>query len=317
MLIPKALPAKHNFTSPGICVINEPRYHSTDHSNASAGHVHRQPIKSAWITGMSLITLFGGYHTFSFSNVLLFAITTGTVLCLGHSLGMHRRLIHNSYACPNWLEKVLVWLGALVGLGGPTVMIKTHDIRDWAQRQPDCHDYFAHRQSFLRDAFWQMHCDVTLHNPPKFELEERVKQDSFYQFLDQTWMLQQLPVALIFFIFGGWDWVIWGICARVAVSVTGHWLVGYFAHRQGHRDWHIEGAGVQGHNVKYMGLLTFGECWHNNHHAFPGSAKLGLYKGQIDPGWWVLKVFEQAGLAWDIKTPVDLPFRKTLKRITS
>ena len=75
---------------------------------------------------------------------------------------------------------------------------------------------------------------------------------------------------------------------RVAASVTGHWLVGYFAHNRGPRSWHLEGAGVQGYNVPYCGLITMGEAWHNNHHAFPGSARLGLREGEIDPGWWVL-----------------------------
>ena len=70
--------------------------------------------------------------------------------------------------------------------------------------------------------------------------------------------------------------------------MTGHWLVGYFAHNRGPRSWHIEGAGVQGYNVPYCGLITMGEAWHNNHHAFPGSARLGLRDGETDPGWWVL-----------------------------
>ena len=66
----------------------------------------------------------------------------------------------------------------------------------------------------------------------------------------------------------------------MTASVTGHWLIGYYAHKLGRRSWHIEGAGVQGYNVPYFGLLTMGEAWHNNHHAFPASARLGLNPGQ-------------------------------------
>ena len=65
-------------------------------------------------------------------------------------------------------------------------------------------------------------------------------------------------------------WLVWGIALRVAACVTGHWLVGYFAHNRGPRSWHVEGAGVQGYNVPYCGLITMGEAWHNNHHALPG-----------------------------------------------
>ena len=101
-------------------------------------------------------------------------------------------------------------------------------------------------------------------------------------------MAQQIPWAILFFALGGVPWLVWGIALRVAACVTGHWLVGYFAHNRGPRSWHVEGAGVQGYNVPYCGLITMGEAWHNNHHAFPGSARLGLRDGEIDPGWWVL-----------------------------
>ena len=97
--------------------------------------------------------------------------------------------------------------------------------------------------------------------------------------------------------------------------MTGHWFIGYFAHRSGHRDWYVEGAGVQGYNIKCAGLITFGECWHNNHHAYPGSARLGLNADQVDPGWWVLCFFKRLGLVWGLQTPELLPQRKTIHRL--
>lgn len=114
------------------------------------------------------------------------------------------------------------------------------------------------------------------------------------------------------YLIGGVEWVIWGTCLRVAISVTGHWLIGYFAHNSGHRSWHVNGAGVQGYNIKFCGLITMGECWHNNHHAFPGSAKLGLEKGQSDPGWWVLIILSKIGLVKNLKLVADLEERQEL-----
>ena len=296
---------------------DEPRFIETVETDAVHGRVRWSWSKSLWVTGMYAASLVGGYFTFSLENFLVFVITTSIVLCFGHSLGMHRKLIHNSFECPRWLEYIMVYLGTLVGLGGPITMIYTHDIRDWAQRKPECHDYFAHRQSFLKDAWWQLHCNLELDNPPTLRLEDRVENDRFYQFIERTWMLQQLPWAVLFFLVGGWGWVVWGIFARVAVSVTGHWLIGYFAHRTGHQDWHVSGAGVQGYNIKFTGLITFGECWHNNHHAFPGSAKIGLDTGQSDPGWWVLQGFSRMGLVWNLQTPESLAPRKELIAVTS
>lgn len=286
--------------------------HQTD---ACTGKVIWSPAKSIWITAMYVIALIGGYYTFSFSALMVFLVTSALTLCFGHSLGMHRCLIHRSFECPKWLEYLMVHLGVLVGLAGPWGIMKTHDIRDWAQRQADCHDYFAHRQRFLIDGLWLLHCDVQLQNPPRFEPEAAFVNDRVYHWMEKTWMLQQLPLALLLYGLGGLSWLIWGICVRVAVCVTGHWLIGYFAHNQGHRDWHVEGATVQGYNIKFTALLTMGESWHNNHHAFPGSALLGIEKGQTDPGWWMLKAFEKLGLVWGLKLPADLPARSELKPV--
>jgi stearoyl-CoA desaturase (delta-9 desaturase) len=289
-----------------------PRMFDALDTDAVEGVVRWKPVKSVWIASMTLVALVGGPAYFTWGALALFLATTAVTVCLGHSLGMHRRLIHRSYDCPLWLERLFVYLGTLVGMAGPYGMIRQHDIRDWAQRKPHCHAYLAHRSSFLRDGWWQLHCELQLAHPPKLVIERRVAEDRFYQFIDRTWMAQQLPWAAVFFALGGMPWLVWGIAARVAASVTGHWLVGYFAHNRGPRSWHLEGAGVQGYNVPYCGLITMGEAWHNNHHAFPGSARLGLREGELDPGWWVLAVLARLGLVWGVKTPETLPRRPNL-----
>jgi stearoyl-CoA desaturase (delta-9 desaturase) len=228
---------------------------------------------------------------------------------------MHRRLIHESFECPLWLEHLCVYLGTLVGMAGPIGMVRLHDFRDWAQRQRTCHDYSCHRAGFWRDAWWQLHCRLVLTHPPRFQPEPRIANDRFYAFVERTWMAQQIPWAVLFFALGGWSWVVWGICVRVSVCVTGHWLVGHFAHRKGPQTFIVEGAAAQGHNVRFATLISMGENWHNNHHAYPGSARMGLLPGQVDPGWWLIKVFEWLGLAWDIKTPANLPAREGLRRL--
>jgi fatty-acid desaturase len=289
-----------------------PRMLEADATDAVAGTVAWQPRKSLWITAMTAAALVGGPLCFTWGAFALFLATTATTVCLGHSLGMHRRLIHRSYDCAPWLERLFVYLGTLVGMAGPFGMIRQHDIRDWAQRKSGCHPYLAHRSSMMRDGFWQLHCELHLDQPPVLTIESRVAGDPFYRFLERTWMAQQLPWALLFLAIGGWPWLVWGIAVRVAASVTGHWLVGYFAHNRGARSWHIEGAGVQGYNVPYCGLVTMGEAWHNNHHAFPASARLGLKPGECDPGWWVLCALARSGLVWNVKTPEVLPERPNL-----
>lgn len=288
-----------------------PTIYENSETNAFEGKVIWSPLKSIWVVVMYLFGIYGVLFLSSIGNFLVFLISSAITLCLGHSLGMHRRLIHQSYKCPKWLEYLFVHLGVIVGLAGPFGMVRTHDTRDWAQRQLQCHPYFSHQSSFLKDGFWQIHCDIVLKHPPRFK-EESILDTQFYRFMEKTWMLQQLPLALILYFIGGVEWVIWGTCLRVAISVTGHWLIGYFAHNSGHRSWHVKGAGVQGYNIKFCGLITMGECWHNNHHAFPGSAKLGLEKSQSDPGWWVLIILSKIGLVKNLKLVADLEERQEL-----
>ncbi|MBL4785720.1 MAG: acyl-CoA desaturase [Cohaesibacteraceae bacterium] len=265
---------------------------------------------------MALGWVIMGSLYFSWSSVAVFIGFTATTLCLGHSLGMHRKLIHESFECVPWLEKVMIWCGVLVGLGGPFTMMHMHDMRDWAQRQKNCHPFLSHQSSMTKDFWWQLHCKLHLVYPPNYHLPSKIAKDRFYQFLQQTSLLQQLLPGVVFYVLGGWGWVAWGICGRVTISIFGHWLVGYHAHNIGSRDWHITGAAVQGYNVPAALLFSFGECWHNNHHAFPQSAKMGLYKGQIDPGWVVLKGLMRLGLVYNVKQPKDLPKRPELSRIS-
>lgn len=284
--------------------------------NATDGQVRWAPVKSLWLGSMTLVVLIAGPLVFSWSAFAAFLGLTGVTLLAGHSVGMHRRLIHNSFDCPQWLEYSLVYLGVLVGMSGPFGMMRQHDLRDWAQRKPDCHPFLRHGTSTLRDYWWQIHCDLYLDHPPAFQAEARIRNDRIYLWMERHWMKQQVPLGLILFALGGWGFVVWGIAARVAISVTGHWLVGHFAHDRGAMRWRVNGAGVQGGDVPIAALLSMGESWHNNHHAYPGSAKLGLDADQPDPGWWFIVILRKLGLAWNIKTPETMANRDALQRIS-
>ena len=134
-----------------------------------AGRVVYAPLKSLFLAAMYCAAAYGLVTSLRWETVALFGIKTVAVLLLGHSVGMHRKLIHNSFSCPLWLERLPVYFGVLVSLGGPFTMIRTHDMRDWAQRQDACHDFFAHRRPPLVDAAWQMHCDPAWNAPPRHE----------------------------------------------------------------------------------------------------------------------------------------------------
>jgi stearoyl-CoA desaturase (delta-9 desaturase) len=77
----------------------------------------------------------------------------------------------------------------------------------------------------------------------------------------------------------------------------------------------VDGAGMMGHDVPSFAIPTMGESWHNNHHAFPASARHGLFPGQTDLGFRYIQLLEKLGLAWDIQTPQNLPRRKGLRSL--
>jgi len=274
------------------------------------------PAKSLWYLFHASVWLTVGILQFSWGAVAAFLILSIIILCGGHSIGMHRKLIHDSFDCPLWLARFGAYLGTLVGLGGPFTLMRAHDMRDWAQRQTDCHPFFSQHSSIARDWLWQIHMMLKLDDGPEMIFPDKLTKDLVMIWLQRTVLLQQIPIALALYSLGDWGWVAWGISGRIVISVTGHWLIGWFAHNHGPRDWEQRGHGVQGHNVpgpmKLFGFITFGECWHNNHHAFPESAKLGLMHGQVDPGWWVLCALEKFGLVKNIVQARDLPHNSDL-----
>jgi len=251
------------------------------------GEVRYDPVKSLWFMAMATAAAIGGIATFTWPGFAVF------------------------------LEYTLVYLGVQVGLAGPIGLLRQHELRDYAQRLPACHDYLRHARPFWQDAWWQLHCSLQLRDPPRLTLESRIADDRFYRFLERTWMAQQLPPAVLLFAFGGWGFVFWGVCARVTAGVFGHWIVGFLAHNHGAMNHAVCGAAVQGRNVRFASLLTMGECWHNNHHAFPGSARLGLLHGEWDPGWWALCALRRLGLVWKLRLPSHLETRPEVVRVAS
>lgn len=269
--------------------------------------------KAIWNGGLLAFAVVGGPLFFTWSAFGLFLVSTYLTLLIGHSVGMHRMLIHRAFRCGKPLERLLIYIGVIVGVAGPLGIIKVHDMRDWAQRQARCHDFFAHRRSLLRDLSWQLFYRFRFQRPPVLNIEPEVATNPFNRFLEATWRWQQLPLAVVLFLIGGWPWVVWGVAVRVIVSTAGHWTITYFCHNPGAGRWTVKGAYVQASDLPGLGLLTYGECWHNNHHAFPESARIGLEPGQTDPGWVVIRGLERAGLVWNVGRPRDTSLREDLQ----
>ncbi len=259
--------------------------------------------KVFWFSGHALIAAVCAVYTFSWGTAAVFALLSGVTLCLGHSVGVHRLMIHRSFEVPLGVERTLVYLGSLVGMAGPLELLRAHYERDRMQRAPECHNYFCHQGTLAQDFAYNFFCGFRLPPATSPPAENRASNDGFIRLLEASGRAQQSALALGLYRVGGWPWVVWGVAGRIVVGVFGHWLVAYCCHHGGDRPHVVPGAGVQGSNHLLLGVLSFGEGFHNNHHAFPDSAQMGIERWEFDLGWWCVLALERLGLASGVKRP--------------
>ena len=110
----------------------------------------------------------------------------------------------------------------------------------------------------------------------------------------------QIALASLLLILGGWSWVVWGIFARLVFTYHVTWLVNSAAHFTGYRTYRTADRSV---NSWWVALLSWGEGWHNNHHAFPFSARHGLSWFEFDCTWWTIKLMSALRLVDKVRVP--------------
>jgi len=271
--------------------------------SAVEGKLVIAPLKTFITLTAFLLTAAFAIQTFSWANLALMMGLTITFLWLGDSLGLHRLLIHRSFRCPLWLENILVTCGTLAGLGGPYDAIRIHDERDWAQRQPACHPFFAHANNYPGDLTHQLFFNFKFDHGPVIDTRKGLENRALLEWQTRYWWAPQLILAALLLPFG-WGAVIWGVAVRLTVSLIGHWTGVYLTHRFGTMPHINEGDAVQGRNLPALvTLITFGETLHNNHHAYPRSAKLNYTPHSYDLSYWLIQRLAKVGLAWNILVP--------------
>jgi fatty-acid desaturase len=252
-------------------------------------------------------------RTFSLGALAALLILLFLTACLGWSVGLHRCIIHRSFDCPRWMTYGLAYLGTLAGIGGPCYTYQSHNARDYYQSLPDGPDVSGYRRNFLYSYY-----SLLLRTPYPSGAQPvpvDVRNDAVFRFLDRTNLLNQIPVAFVLYLIGGWPYVIWGVILRIALLFDLFAAVNYFCHTTGYRTFQISGCTHEGRNHIVLGILGMGEGWHNNHHAYPSSARIGLCWWEIDLGYLSILVLQALGLAWEVKTPRNTPLRPHAKRI--
>lgn len=221
----------------------------------------------------------------------LYWITGG----IGITLGFHRLVSHRSFQTPKWLEYCLIFCGTLACQGGPIDWIGLHRIHHkYSDTAPDPHD--------SNRGFWWSHMGWMLYQLPANDdiprYTQDIKDDPFYKFCQNYFILIQVALGLLLYAFGGWPYVIWGIFVRLVVVFHCTWFVNSATHKFGYQRYESHD---NSRNCWWVALLTFGEGWHNNHHAYQFSARHGLAWWEIDTTWITICLLQWLGLARDIK----------------
>jgi stearoyl-CoA desaturase (Delta-9 desaturase) len=241
------------------------------------------------------------------SDIVLL-VTMYSLTALGVTAGFHRMLTHRSFRPHPVVKFILLVLGSMA-LEGPAIQWAATHLKHHAQadREGDPHSplegfFHAHIGWMFKDN------EADLNTYGRY-----LMQDPMLVFVSRTFWLWSILSLLIPFAIGGWTGLLWGGLVRIFLTHHVTWSVNSVCHTFGKRTFETND---QSRNEWVVGLLAFGEGWHNNHHAFPRSAFHGLHWWQFDLSGYVIRALERIGLAKDVyRVPADAIARR-LSRAT-
>lgn len=220
---------------------------------------------------------------------------------IGICLGYHRLLSHRSLQVPKGVEYAIAITGALAIQGGPIFWVAGHRLHHAHTEDEDRDPYSARR------GFWWSHMLWILYPRPEFYDQNIYKRsasdlarDPVYRWLDRYHLLLQVPLGLLLYVLGGWSFVIYGVFLRAVLLWHSTWLINSASHLRGYRTFEVND---NSRNLWWAALLTYGEGWHNNHHAQPNVAKAGRHWWEVDMTWWVIRSLKTLGIAKKVVMP--------------
>jgi stearoyl-CoA desaturase (delta-9 desaturase) len=254
-----------------------------------------------------------GYGLFGWAD---FGLLLGmyVLVMLGITAGFHRLFTHRAFEAAGPVQFALGVLGSMAFQGRLLEWVGRHRLHhQHSDRDGDPHSPHAPRRRGLWGrfrAFWHAHIGWAL--PPDPNDLDRYAPDlrksrmlRVVSRLFLLWAVLGLLIpAAIGYALGGWPGALtgflWGGLVRVFLGHHVTWSVNSVCHLWGSRP---HDSGDESRNNAAVAALSLGEGWHNNHHAFPTSARFGHRWWQIDPGYWLIRLLALAGLAWHVKLP--------------
>jgi cyclopropane-fatty-acyl-phospholipid synthase len=233
--------------------------------------------------------------TFTWDALLVTVVLWWLSAGLGISLGFHRLLSHGSFKTSRPFKYVLSILGILANQGPPLVWVGTHRLH---HRQPDLP---GDPHTPIRNFWWAQFFWVFLFPHAEARRAARdLARDRGLVVLDRCYFLPQFVLIVLLYTAGGLPWVVWGFFVRVGFTLTCTSFVNSVTHRWGYRNFDTSDLS---RNSWWVALVTFGEGWHNNHHAAPRSAVHGLRWWEVDLTYQTVRALEALHLVWDVQRP--------------
>lgn len=213
-------------------------------------------------------------------------------------MGYHRLLTHRSYKTPKWIEYFLTVCATLALEGGPIFWVATHRIHhQFSDKEGDPHSprdgkWWAH---MLWMTFGEVgHCDAATMG----RYAPDMARDRFHVWISKYHYVPLVVVGALLFAFGGISCFLWGVFLRVTLGLHATWLVNSATHLWGTRRFNTRD---DSRNNLLVAMISFGEGWHNNHHAHPTSARHGLAWYEFDLSWLTIRLLELVGLAKNVR----------------
>lgn len=235
--------------------------------------------------------------TFSWQNFTALFILWWISSSFGIGIGYHRLFTHRGFKAPRWMERFLAVCGTLAFQSGPISWVTTHRIhhafteQDGDPHSPHNGTYWAHIGWIFRGTAQNQSVAAMQRYCPD------LMKDPFMVVLNRHYWVTSIPVAIALFFIGGLPMVLWGIFLKTVMGWHATWLVNSATHLWGTKRFATED---DSRNNALIASITFGEGWHNNHHAFPRSARHGLAWYEFDINWIQIKLMEKLRVFKDV-----------------
>jgi stearoyl-CoA desaturase (delta-9 desaturase) len=237
-----------------------------------------------------------------------------TICAFGTTIGFHRYFTHRGFEAHTSVKVALAVLGCMTMQGPITQWVTDHRKHHALSDRPgDPHSPHADFEDTAWGAvkgFVHAHVGWLFTNmgmEQGLAYGRDLYEDRLIRWIDRLYLVWVvltfgIPFAIGFWVGGGWaagvEALVWGGLLRVFLYQHATFAVNSICHMFGRQDYRSRD---EARNNWLVALLVFGEGWHNNHHAFPASARHGLDRLQVDVSWWVIRGLERLGLVWNVR----------------